>query len=243
MFRRFAPVVMASLMLAPAASFAKDTFPVPPEGPPRRYETVDAPVHFEPHAPNGTSCRLGIDAVPDLAGELFPPDDVYYMLMQPTSCGPCSLVSLVNVHVMLEFRKLCAVPIRISVFNAFGSPCPRPDPAQRLFGAFDTLVTPGDYGYQEFIVPLPEGWKLTAPAFLSIQFTGGPDSCSATDESPRLAFREGCPHCVAYNGFSDSIDDVCSTGVGLPVMSAEVSECVFTPVLRRSWGAVKVLYR
>jgi hypothetical protein len=152
-------------------------------------------------------------------------------------------VALVNVHFMLEFRKLCAVPISISVFKSFGDVCPRPDPGQRLFGAFDTLVTPTEIGFQEFIVPLPAGWKLTAESFVALSFTGGPDSCSATDESPRIALREGCPHCLAYEGFSGTIEDVCSSGVGVPILSAEVGECVVTPVLHRSWGSVKVLYR
>jgi hypothetical protein len=248
MFRSLALVVMC-VMSFPAVSLGQIVYPIEPEGfvapvvgNGRPVERVDAPVHWVLQAPNA-NCRLGLDAVPDMAGALFPPDDAYYMLLKPTDCGPCSLVALLNVHVMLEFRKLCSVPIQISVFNSFNDVCPRPEPAQRLFGAWDTTLTPTDYGFQEFVIPLPEGWKLVRNSFLAIKFVGGDDSCSATNESPRIAMHEGCPRCVAYNGYSTTIEDVCQSGVGLPIMSAEVGECVFTPVVRKSWGSVKVLYR
>ena len=215
-----------------------------------------APRHVEP-LPPGTpvhraaevhgTCALGTVGDPELVGDLFPPDDTYLMLIRPTTCGACSVTVLSNVHVWLEFRKPCSVPVSISVVRAFGSPCMQPDQGQVVFPAISAVLTAdpcdSESCTQEFIVPVPAEWRLDTDAFLAVSFTAVTDSCSLEGEQPRIALRDGCPRCVAYESFAGSTEDVCQFGAGLPLLSVDVSECITTPVLRRSWGTLKMRYR
>ena len=202
---------------------------------------ANTPVHRAPSV-LGT-CVLGTVGAPELLGDLFPPNDIYFMLIRPTTCGPCSVTVLSNVHVWLNFRKPCSVPVSISVVRAFGSPCMQPDEGQILFPAFPTLLTATDIGTQEFVVAVPAEWRLDTDAFLAVNFTSETDSCSLAGEQPRIALVAGCPHCVAYERVFGETGDVCQSGAGLPLISVDVSECVPTPTLRRSWGTLKLRYR
>jgi len=233
--RRIALVLsLAGALLIPAVAFS-------------------APGHTEPLAP-GTpvhravqlmgTCALGTVGEPELIGDLYPPDDTYFMLIRPTTCGPCSVTVLSNVRVWLEFRKPCSVPVTIGVVRSFGSPCMLPDPGQIVFPAFATVLTATETGAQEFLIPVPAEWRLDADAFLAVNFTAETDTCSSEEERPRIALKDGCPRCVAYESFSASTpEDVCQFGAGLPLLSVDVSECIPTPLRPRSWGTLKIKYR
>jgi len=189
------------------------------------------------------ACQLGIVGTAGLENALFPPDDAYYVLLKPSTCGQCSLAALANVHVTLVFTKPCALPVRIGAVKPFGTTCPVPDVSQPLFTPIDTTLSSADPGVQEFIIPVPADWKLVADAFVSVAFVAVTDSCSADADQPQLALREGCVPCTAFEDLSGSMADVCPNAAGLPLISADVAECVSTPVRSRSWGGVKILYR
>lgn len=217
--------------------------PIAASSAPRHVELLptNTPVHRA--AQVAGTCALGTLGEPAQLGDLFPPDDIYLTLIRPTTCGACSVTALSNVHLWIEFRKPCAVPVAISVVRAFGTTCLQPDQGQIVFPAISSVLTATETGVTEFVVPVPVEWRLTADAFLAVHFNSETDSCSAEGEQPRIALRSGCPRCVAYENFSGSTDDVCEFGVGLPIMSVDVSECVPTPVGRRSWGSLKLFYR
>ena len=222
-------------------------FPIAASSAPRVTEPLPANTPVHRVAEVAGTCALGTLGEPAQLGDLYPPDDIYLTLIRPTTCGPCSVTALSNVHVWLEFRKPCSVPISISVVRAFGTACMQPDQGQIVFPAFSTLLTAepceSKSCVQEFVVAVPAAWRLDTDAFLAVNFTAETDSCSLEGEQPRIALRAGCPRCVAYENFSGSTEDVCLSGAGLPLISVDVSECVFTPVVRRSWGTLKIRYR
>jgi len=203
----------------------------------------DTPIRPGIGAAMAVTCTLGTVGDPDLLTELFPPDDVYYQLIRPTGCGACSVTVLSSVHVWLEFRKPCAVPVSIGVVKVFGTSCPRPDPGQIVFPFLEATLEGTEIGVQEFIVPVPAEWRLSADAFVAVKFATELDTCSVTGEKPRIALNPECPSCTAYNGYAGEIEDVCQFGAGLPLISVDVSECIPTPALPRSWGSLKLFYR
>lgn len=218
-------------------------FAIPASSAPRHVEVLPANTPIYRVADVAGTCALGTVGEPAQVGVLYPPDDTYLTLIRPTTCGSCSVTALSNVRLSLEFRKVCSVPVAISVVRAFGTTCPQPDQGQVVFPAFSAVLTPTEIGVTEFVVPVPIEWRLDADAFLAVHFNSETDSCSAEGEQPRIALRAGCPRCIAYENFAGSTEDVCESGVGLPLMSVDVSECVPTPVARRSWGSLKIRYR
>jgi hypothetical protein len=197
------------------------------------------PLHLQP-AGGGEPCLLGITGAPTNVGDLFPPDDTYYMKLGLTDCGSCSVVVLSRARIQLEFRTPCTVPVEISVVRAFGTSCLEPDRFQVLHGPVAASLTGEEEGVTDFAVDLPPSWRLEANTFLAVTFTAAVDTCS-DEVAPRLAMRAGCDACTAYDVFGD---DVCSFGApAIPLIAAELGECVVTPVLRRSWGATKLRYR
>src|SRR5438876_4002567 len=205
-----------SLPVAQAAA-AQRVAPIPPGTPLHRAWPVTPAV----------ACSLGVVGAPALESALYPPDDVYYMLLKPSTCGQCSLTALANVHVTLVFPKPCAMRVAIGVVRAFGSTCLVPDVGQVLFGPVDTTLAASETDStaypvtQEFVIPVPSDWKLLGNAFASVAFPAVPDSCSAADQ-PQLALRDGCAACVCYEDFGGSIGDVCPGAAGLPLISADV---------------------
>jgi hypothetical protein len=191
----------------------------------------------------GEACRLGVTGEPELVANIYPPDDVYYVLLRPSTCGPCSGVTLSAVRIWLEFQIPCSVPMGISVVKAVGDGCLRPDPGQVLYAAYDTTVRSIEEGIPEYVVPLPPDWKITEDAFIAIHFNAEVDSCDAEEEKPRLSLRPGCQSCTAYEGLFSTIEDVCQFGSAMPLISVDVAECVVTPTLTRTWGSLKTLYR
>jgi hypothetical protein len=208
----------------------------------RHMESLPAgtPVHPGGPVTDGV-CQLGIIGSTAFVADLYPGDETYYMLLDPSACGACSLTTLANVHISLEFRVPCAMQVSIGMVPMTGTACPLPDAAHAMFPSIDTTLT-ANPGVTEFIVPVPATWKLTGRAFLAVRFPAQTDSCSGQDDQPRLAERAGCPRCTSYEGFAGTFSDVCDGG-GIPLISADIAECLLTPTLPRSWGSLKVLYR
>src|SRR5689334_4516460 len=50
------------------------------------------------------ACQLGVTGTVSLVGDIFPPDDVYYVLLKPSLCVACSSqTAITNVHIQLNF--------------------------------------------------------------------------------------------------------------------------------------------
>jgi hypothetical protein len=196
--------------------------------------------HPGPPATEGV-CQLGIVGSTVYLADLYPPDDAYYMLLDPTTCGACSLTTLANVHVSLEFRSSCSLRVWVSLVPIAGTTCPLPDALHPLVPSIDTTLT-ADPGVTEFVIPVPATWKLNGRSFLAVGFPAFTDSCSSPSDQPRLSETDGCEGCTSYERFEGTYSDVCDGG-SIPLISAEIAECQLTPTLRQSWGSIKVLYR
>ena len=136
--------------------------------------------------------------------------------------------------------------VSIGVVKAFGTSCPVPDPGQVLFAPFESTLSydlSDSTAVKEFAIPVPSNWKLLGSAFLSVGFPAVTDSCATDADQPRIAMIDGCSPCVTYEYFAGTVDDVCPTAAAMPLISVDVAECLLTPALPRSWGAVKTLYR
>jgi len=187
------------------------------------------------------TCALGITGTPSNVSELFPPDDTYYMRLSPSECGSCSVVVLSRVRIQLEFRTPCTVPVEVRMVKSSGTGCLAPDRFQAVQGPVAADLTATDEGVTEFLIDLPTTWRIDTDTFLAVDFVAEVDSCSAEGLKPRLAMRAICTSCTSYDVFGD---DVCSFGApAIPLIAAEVGECIVTPVVRRSWGSTKLRYR
>ena len=199
------------------------------------------PIHRTAVVPGGEPCVLGVSGSATNVGDLFPPDDTYYMRLGLTECGSCSVVVLSRARIQLEFRTPCTVPVAFRVVKSGGTSCPEPDRFQTLYGPFAASLTGEEEGVFEFAVDLPANWRLEEDAFLAVDFVAVVDSCSSSSDAPRLAMTAGCTPCTSYDVFGD---DVCSFGApAIPLIGVEVGECIVTPVVRRSWGSTKLRYR
>ena len=226
-------IVLGVLLIpATALSASRTVEPVPPEMPVRPDPGVVVAA---------VTCTLGTTGNAAFLTDVYPPDDGYYTLIRPASCGACSVTVMSAIHVWMEFRVPCALPVLFSVAKSFGTTCRQPDPGQILFPAFRATLTAPEEGLHEFVVPVPSTWRLDQDAFLFVKFDTEVAACSDPD-LPRLVLRSGCPRCVAYEQFG-GIEDVCQSGVGIPLIHADVTECIPTPALPSSWGSLKLLYR
>ena len=224
-------LVAATLAAAiPASAARHHATPIPADTPQHRAGSLSPP-----------GCILGVQGSPGLLVDLFPGDDAYFTLLRPSICGACSLTTLANVHIWLEFRNACTAPVSITCVKVGGTTCPFPDLAHPLFVSVDTALV-GDAGINEFIVPVPSNWKLLDNAFLCVRFTAADSNCNLNTNAPRLVERVGCVRCESYGYGAGMLSDTCD-GAGAPLLSAEISECVLTPARPRSWGSLKILYR
>jgi len=221
--------IVAALALPGVAPAAVHTpVPVPPGTP-----FHPAPLH------TNDACSLGITGTASSTTDLFLPDDVYYVLLKPATCGACSLTAISQVHIQMNFEEPCMMPIRIGLVQATNSFCPQPDLGHILFPLTDASVLATDTGIGDYVIAAPADWKIHGNAFLVVDFA---DTCAGVTVQPQLANLAGCTHCSAYE-FSDGFQDVCTaTGTG-PLISADVVECILTGALPASWGRLKMHYR
>jgi hypothetical protein len=180
------------------------------------------------------ACMLGVTGDPAyLVNYLYPPDDAYYTLLDPTTCGCLGAkgVLLSNAHMMLRFPTVCSIPVSVAIVAADETDplCPVPLPGQYLCGPIN------------YTLALPEGCCITQKAFLVITFTGA-GSCTTL---PLLITTDGCENCISYNVYPSGFDDLClDIGFpGNPNMYVEAACCDTDPALRGTWGRLKTLYR
>jgi hypothetical protein len=195
-----------------------------------------------------TTCVLGVTGPASFPMfYLYPPNDQYYTLIEPSQCG-CSGsggVQLTNAHVMLDFPEPCAIPVEIGVVAAdlTDPACPAPILGEYLCGpiAYELsgVEEPGQY---EFSLSLTGGCCITQKAFLMITFVSGGD-CGGL---PGLMIDTSVCGCTSYNAWPDGGDqayDLCGTLPGSPVMYADATCCSPVPVVPQTWGGLKATYR
>ena len=190
------------------------------------------------------ACRLGITGKPAwVVDHLAPPDDAYYTLLDPKTCG-CSGpegVRLPNAHVMLEFPAACGIPASVAVVKAdlTDELCPVPVPDAYLFEPITCKLSVKEAGPCDLILPLDTEICITQKAFLVVAFPEEGD-CK---ELPRLLTTDGCSACASYGISKDGPQDLCRVLPGNPIMCVEATCCDEVPARRTTWGEVKTHYR
>jgi hypothetical protein len=162
---------------------------------------------------------------------LQPPDDAYYLRVQPSGCAACSAkpgVWVSAVHVMLEFRVPCSQPVEVSVVSTLGdTACAPPDPPHAMRGPVAAALTAPSPGTYDFTVPLEGPVALLKDSYLRVTFTADGAGCTADGTRPRLVTTSSCFDCVAWNYFPADTADLCQLLFpGTPVIYANADSCV-----------------
>jgi len=158
---------------------------------------------------------------------LQPPDDAYYLRVQPSGCATCTSspgVWVSAVHIKLEFRVPCSQPVEVSVVPTLGdTACAPPDPPRIMRGPIATTLTAPSPGTYDFTVPLEGPVALLADRYLRVTFTADGAGCTAEGTRPRLVTTSSCVDCVAWNYFPADTADLCQLLFpGTPVIYAAV---------------------
>ncbi len=171
---------------------------------------------------------------------VLPPNDSYLTLLEPDSCGVHDM-RLSTVHARLYFQVPCTQTFAVSIVAAIVDTCLRPDPDQVLCGPMivDYASTTGT---QDVTFDLPSGCAIDGPAFLNISFVELEPGCADLGTRPALVTSNECQPCSSYNFYPAAQVDVCAVPLpGRPIMYVEAESTV--PVLRSTWGAVRIRYR
>lgn len=245
-FRRLSALAVASVMsltLVAVPALAGKPLPTSPlPGAPT------PPPVAETQAPAG-ACLLGVAGTPtgDI-GYIIPPDDVYFVLLDPRTCPTCPPGGQVlgSARMSLKFTGACQIPVTVSIVPALeASPgCLEPDrEAQPLCGPVEQMISDGGTigSCLEAVVALPAGCCITGPAFLRVEFDQG--TCPSAE--PQFCILDACTTCTEYNLFPNSpnLDDLCVVLNRGIIMYADAQCCSTTPTLPGSWGRLKTLYR
>src|SRR5438093_2414784 len=213
--RRIWPLLPAFLLLA--ASWAHAAKPKP----------VLFPIHASARHHLGAmaldSCNAGeTDQPGTIADFIYPPDDAYYTLLRVSDCAACSTADTAlfrRVHVAVETRANCPMPLRISVVGAGGPEnCPTPDLATVLYPPESFDLIPPSNGTNDYVFTLAQQVAIVRLAFLVINFsdTSATAGCNDSTRRARLPLSDAdCVFCKSYNDFTgpnglDGIpDDLC----------------------------------
>ena len=207
-----------------------------------------APVAPPRTAGTAPTCGTGVIGTPgSLLNFIFPPDDIYYTLLNVHDCATCALAEtalVTKIHMTLRFRSTCPMPISIGVVGATGTPdCAVPDLASVIYSpeAFDLpIAAPNTTVDCTFTLSGPA--LIVDRAFLAISFLDTLAGCADTSSRPLLVLRsETCSNCRSYNdwcGEDDNPDELCApapgsdcSALGSPLMWAEVDSCYPLPDL------------
>jgi hypothetical protein len=190
------------------------------------------------------ACVLGITDAPHLSQNyLYPPDDRYYTLLDPSACG-CAVGAPVAsaARVVLDFAEVFSIPVSVGIVSAdLSDPsCPVPVAGDYLCEPVGYTLSPPDAGAWEFEMPLEGECAVTGKAFLVVTFLDLGDNGSV----PSLAVDFDLEPCVSYNDWPGGLmTDLYGYLIGNPNMSV-VSTCgSVVPTAPRSWGSLKATYR
>ena len=244
-----ATLVALCLALGIAPAFAGKPQPTPlapPSGPP-----VEVPHGSVSGTP--TVCNLGVVGPPTLSmAYLFPPDDVYYTLVNPAACDGClgNNLRLMEAHIELNFTAPCEIPVTVSIVPAIdlGGGCLAPNPsAPPVCEPVEQAISEENATGQcrEYKVPVAVTCCIDGPVFLRIEFDRG----SCPDGQPMFCGPSTCSNCTQYNFFpgqATSGEDLCAvlpSGIKAFMMYVDASCCAPTSTAPGSWGKLKTLYR
>lgn len=197
-YRNLFPLVAVCLALAvapaPAAKSAPTIDPVP-GGP-----TPDASITAPP-------CEVGQNG-PDAftATFVFPPDDQYYTLLDPSNYCPGGATLLSMAHVRLYWPANCTLPVQISIVGSTGGACPQPDQSNIICPAVTYIIDGAAAGGGNYThdLPLSAACCISGPAYLKVEFpNAGSCTLGATGLfAPRLVAEGVADFCVSYKTFT-----------------------------------------
>jgi hypothetical protein len=178
------------------------------------------------------ACTLGFSGPRSfLIDYLQPPNDSYFLAIDPASCSACSGkpgVWVSSVRIALEFRSWCSLPVEVAVVApAVDTACAPPLPLIIIGGPWPGMVSPSFSGINDFTLTLGHPCPVTRHAFLQVKFTGTSPLCNDASTRPRLVTTSSCNLCTAWNAYPADTADMCALLLpGSPVMWATVDSCV-----------------
>jgi hypothetical protein len=217
-------VMMATCAIAAPSSRkpVPTTVPAPAADSPKPAQLPTSPV----------LCTLGFPGPRSyLIDYLQPPDDSYFLAIDPATCSACSGkpgVWVSAVRIALEFRTWCALPVEVAVVApATDTACAPPLPLIIIGGPWPGMVYPSTSGINEFKLTLGHPCPVTRHAFLQIKFTGTNPACNDASTRPRLVTTSSCNLCAAWNAYPANMADMCALLLpGSPLIWATVDSCV-----------------
>jgi len=243
-----ATLVAVSLALGFAPAFAAKPAPTP----------LTPPGGFPVQNPTGsvsgtTECNLGVLGPPGATfAYVLPPDDAYYTLINPATCGGCQADNrlLTVAHLELSFTAPCEIPVTVSIVPAIdvGGGCFAPNLlAPAVCEPVQYVITDNGVTGQcvDYSLPVTVGCCIDGPAFLHIEFDQG----SCPNGRPLFCGPGACSNCTQYNfypGVGQGGDDLCailSNNLKGSIMYVESTCCSPTSTAPRTWGKLKTLYR
>ncbi len=178
------------------------------------------------------SCTLGVSGPRSFVIDyLQPPDDAYFVAIDPTLCGGCSTAPgmwISSVKIALEFRVPCSLPVEVAVVAPVAdTACAPPRPPITIGGPWPGTVSSSTVGIKDFTLTLGHPCAVTRRAYLQVRFTGTNPACTADGTRPRLVTTSSCSPCVAWNYYPADTADMCALLLpGTPVIWATVDSCV-----------------
>lgn len=222
-----AGALAALLALAPAAPAATRKPPVTP--------AITQPLGgVAPAAPASANalCNIGVSGPRAwLLDYLQPPADAYYLRVQPSDCNACALTPgewVSKVHVTLEFRAACSLPVEVAVVGALPGPgCRTPDDVRVLSGPWPGSLVAAAPGTYDFTLALSHPAAVRDSSYLRITFLAEGAGCDGDGTRPRLVTSSSCTNCSIFNYYPADSADLCELLVpGAPLIWAEVDSCV-----------------
>jgi hypothetical protein len=238
-YRHLVLLFAIGLLLASPSAFAQQ-----PASPILRFGALPLRPTSSPFA-SSVVCQAGMNGSPAAVTSISQGAS-YYTLLAADSCMCGSdAVELSSAHLGLIFGSPCMVDISVSIVGSIldAPGCYRPNPGNVIFPAVSRSVGAPSSGIHDIVVPLPDDWCITEPAFLCITFDSF-GTCVTPVSPPGLVDVASCTSCATWLSF-DSRDWCAFHGgaVGNPIMYADADCCQLTPIHRESWGRLKTLYR
>ncbi|NOT34867.1 MAG: hypothetical protein HOP12_11950 [Candidatus Eisenbacteria bacterium] len=242
---RFSLAATLTMIAALAATTAFAAKPAP-EITELQGQTLES-VQVGPPRTGQATCQLGVTGAAAFnINYLLPPNDEYFTLIDPASCGCANgAVQLNNINIALQFPVACTQPVQISVVGASGdAACYFPNPASVICQPVNYNLAPGAAGSFLFTMALAPGCCVSGPVFIRVSFVSGGVGCNTSATIPRLITTAACVPCTSYNIYPGGNDELCDVGFpGNPIMFSDADCCGATPTKLGSWGGLKINYR
>jgi hypothetical protein len=235
-------LVLFALTFVVASSYADRPAAVEgtPSGPIQKIEVTK----IRPSAATPV-CQPGVNDPHFTMNYLYPPDDEYYTLIDPATCGCAEqgAVLATAAHMILDFPEACSIPVSVAIVAAdLSNPsCPVPMRGHYLCAPVDFDIEVSNPGGYDFVMPLDATCCIAQKAFLLITFR----EVGTCGSVPSLYVSFGCDPCTSWNYWPDgALVDLCDGYLlGNPNMYVDAACCGVVPTLPDTWGQLKALYR